>query len=91
MPEPSSEYRFCDRKWKFDFAYPDKMVAIEIEGGVWVAGRHNSAAGFIKDCEKYNTATSLGWRVLRFPSTEIFKAHTIDLIYSSLLLNDRHT
>jgi len=29
-------------------------------------GRHTRSAGFQGDCEKYNEATVLGWRVLRF-------------------------
>jgi len=65
-----SEYRFCKRRWRFDYAIPDKKIAIEIEGGVWISGRHNRASGFLKDMEKYNTATILGWRVLRFTPEE---------------------
>ncbi len=61
------EYRFHPiRKWRFDFAIPDYMIAIEIEGGAHVQGRHNRAAGFIKDMEKYNTAALMGWRIFRF-------------------------
>jgi len=38
-PEPVREYRFHPkRKWRFDFAWPDCQVAVEIEGGVWRAG-----------------------------------------------------
>jgi very-short-patch-repair endonuclease len=61
------EHRFHpERKWRFDFAVPDLRVAIEIEGGTWIAGRHTTGSGFAKDCAKYNAATLLGWRVLRF-------------------------
>lgn len=56
------EHRFhSERKWRFDFAWPDQKVALEIEG--W--GRHQTFDGYRKDCEKYNAATLLGWRVLR--------------------------
>lgn len=30
-----------------------------------LGGRHNQGAGFDKDCEKYNHAAALGWRVIR--------------------------
>jgi len=64
---PEEEYLFCEgRRWRFDFAWTYKKVAVEIEGGVWIQGRHNRGKGFINDCEKYNTATLLGWRVLRY-------------------------
>lgn len=61
------EYRFHPiRRWRFDFADPALMIAVEIEGGTWVGGRHITGSGYAKDCEKYNTATALGWRVFRF-------------------------
>ena len=41
-------------------------IAIEYEGGVFGAGRHIRPIGFIKDCEKYNLALSLGVPVLRY-------------------------
>jgi hypothetical protein len=40
-------------------------VAVEIEGGRWIAGRHNSPQGFANDIEKYNIAALDGWLVLR--------------------------
>ena len=31
---PMSEYRFHEtRRWRFDFAYPEQLLAIEVEGG----------------------------------------------------------
>ena len=66
------EYRFNPlRRWRFDFAIPMHAIAIEVEGGVWTQGRHTRGSGYIKDCEKYNSAVMLGWRVLRYPATEI--------------------
>lgn len=66
LPGPVSEYRFAPpRRWRFDLAWPEFMVALEIEGGVWKYGRHNRGKGYIGDMEKYNNATLLGWRVIR--------------------------
>lgn len=74
LPAPVREYRFHDtRNWRFDFCWPDHMLAVEVEGGVWANGRHNRGSGFIADCEKYNAAAILGWRVLRIPSDWISK------------------
>lgn len=62
------EHKFAPtRKWKFDFAYLPGKVAVEIEG----RGRHQTIAGFRNDAEKYNTAVEMGWRILRFPATDI--------------------
>lgn len=85
LPEPESEYRFHPkRKWRFDFAYSDDMIAIEVEGGVWSRGRHTRGSGFIKDCEKYNAAALLGWTVLRFPGDMINSGEAVKTIEDSL-------
>jgi very-short-patch-repair endonuclease len=66
LPEPVREWRFHPvRRWKFDFAWVDKMVAVECEGGTWSGGRHVRGKGFEGDCWKYSNAAVLGWKVLR--------------------------
>ena len=66
-PLPEYEYRYmATRRWRFDRAWPLSMVAVELEGGVYSNGRHVRPAGFEADCEKYNAAVALGWRVFRF-------------------------
>ena len=67
LPEPSREFKFLPtRRFRFDFAYPDLKIAVEIEGGSWTGGRHTTGSGFRKDCEKYNLAALTGWKVFRF-------------------------
>ena len=66
-PEPTSEYMFAasiGRRWRFDFAWPDALVAVEVDGGQWAprGGRHNTD----RDRDKLNHAAALGWRVMRF-------------------------
>lgn len=59
-----TEYRFSEtRKFRFDFCNPDAMVAIELQGGIWVNGGHSTGAGISSDYEKINHAQSLGWQV----------------------------
>jgi len=72
------EYKFTKhRRWKFDFACPALMIAIEIEGGVWSKGRHTRPTGFIQDMEKYNYAAWMGWKVLRYSTEQINSGHAI--------------
>jgi len=54
------------RKWRFDFAILDKMIAIEYEGIHSDKSRHTTRSGYAGDIEKYNAATKLGWRILRY-------------------------
>lgn len=60
------EYKFSDRKYKFDYCIPEHKWAIEYEGIQSSKSRHTSITGYSKDCEKYNLAQILGWRVLRY-------------------------
>lgn len=85
LPEPVREYRFApDRKWRFDFAWPDEKLAVEVEGGVWSGGRHTRGAGFLKDAEKYNRAALMGWRVLRFDTAQVRDGTAIAAVREAL-------
>jgi hypothetical protein len=62
------EFRFSDtRRWRFDAAFPEKKVALEVDGAIWTQGRHTRGAGYLKDLEKFANAAVLGWRVIRVP------------------------
>lgn len=69
LPEAQREFHFAKaigRQWRFDFAWPEHRIAIEMEGGIFVAGRHNRPISMEKDMEKYNAAVMLGWKLGRF-------------------------
>ena len=68
------------RRWRFDYAIPEHKIAVEVEGGVWTQGRHTRPRGFLGDMDKYNTATALGWRVLRVTPDTLTTGATLDLI-----------
>ena len=69
-PSLEREYRFAPgRRFPFDFAHLESKIAIELNGGVWVGGRHVSGAGFERDCEKRCLAAAGGWRVFELTST----------------------
>lgn len=66
LPVPEAEFKFHPtRKWRFDFAYPTRRIALEVDGGVWSGGRHGRGSGIIKEHEKFNAAASMGWRIFR--------------------------
>lgn len=68
------------RKWRFDYAIPAHKIAIEVEGGVWTGGRHTSPKGFLNDMEKYNTATIMGWRLLRTTPDRLCSNETLQMV-----------
>ena len=68
------------RKWRFDYAIVSLKIAIEVDGAVWVGGRHNRPAGYIADMEKLNTAASMGWLVLRITTDDRFCIKTLKMI-----------
>ena len=73
-PELRREFVFhAERKWRADFAHVESRTLIEIEGGIFIAGggRHNRAAGFIADAEKYLEAFLAGWNVVRLTEAQI--------------------
>lgn len=76
------EYLFHPiRKWRFDYAWTVEKIAVEIEGGTWLAkSRHTSGVGFLNDCEKYDEAMRLGWDVYRVPGDFIKSGRAIETL-----------
>lgn len=84
-PEWVRELRFHSvRRFRFDFAWPDRLFAVELEGGTWNFGRHNRPDGFAKDCVKYNLATMNEWRFLRFDSKMVADRTALTLTLEAL-------
>ncbi|MFQ3675506.1 MAG: hypothetical protein SNJ64_03075 [Endomicrobiia bacterium] len=86
------EYKFLEnRKFRFDYVLfiyylksknetDVKKIAVEIEGGAWIFGRHNRPKTFLKDIEKYNLATQEGFYLLRYTPQSIYEKFFDDLI-----------
>ncbi len=85
LPEPEREYRFMPpRMFRFDFAWPAAMVALEVEGGIYSGGRHTTGPGFTKDCEKYSEAALRGWKVIRVTSEHIERGRMAEWLCRAL-------
>lgn len=85
LPVPTPEHRFdTSRRWRFDRAWVDLKLAVEIEGGTWSKGRHSRGAGMRKDAEKYNAAILQGWRVLRFTGDMVKDGSAIAVVEQAL-------
>lgn len=79
FPTAVREYRFDPiRKWRFDFAWPDQRVAVELDGGIWTKGGHSTGSGIMRDMEKSNAAQLSGWLVLRFSDKHLEDGSAIE-------------
>jgi len=69
---PQAEYRFHPtRKWRLDFAWPSQRVAMEIDGGAFIGGRHMRGTGWLKDAEKRRELAAMGWKLLPVAPREV--------------------
>ncbi len=78
IPAPEKEFLFSDeRAWRFDFAWPSVLLAVEIHGGGWVRGRHHREKGMSEDSRKHTEATLAGWTVASFTSEMVKNGEAI--------------
>lgn len=85
LPLPTPEYRFDpNRKWRIDFAWPDAKLAVEIEGGIWISGRHTRGVGVKGDMEKYNALALAGWCLLRFDGDAVRSGSAVQQVEAAL-------
>lgn len=85
LPLPVREHRFhAVRKWRFDYAWPDSLLALEVDGGIWIRGGHNRGAQMLKTWQKENEAVCAGWRILRCQPVDLAGAETLGVIRRAL-------
>lgn len=88
LPAPVREHRFAaPRRWRFDYAWPERRLALEIEGGTWTGGRHVRGQGYERDCEKYNAAALAGWTVLRVTTAMVRDGRALALLQEAFSTN----
>jgi len=72
---PVREFHFDPvRKWRIDFAWPDRKLAVEIESSV-----HRIKGRFSRDIDKYNALEKSGWTLLRY---------TAKMVTAGIAIND---
>ena len=71
---PVREYCFhLTRKWRIDFAWPDRKLAVEIESSV-----HRIKSRFAGDLDKYNALQKQGWTLLRYTAKMVDSGEAIN-------------
>ena len=67
FPAPLREYAAVPgRRFRWDFAWTDARVLVEINGGTYAHMGHSTGPGIARDYEKSNLAMLAGWRTFVF-------------------------
>jgi hypothetical protein len=66
------EFKFHPtRRWRSDFLIGNDII-LEVEGGLYhPQSGHRSVSGILRDIEKYNELTVLGYRLLRISEKDL--------------------
>ena len=73
------------RKFRFDFYFPEKDLAIEIDGGTQFGmSRHSRGEGYERDCRKLNAAALIGIKVLRYTTAMVKTGEAINDVLAIL-------
>lgn len=92
LPEPVAEFQFHgERKWRFDYAWVQQRVALEVEGGIHTQGAHARPGGILRDMEKYNYAQCMGWIVIRCVPKNLHHKETFGFLKQAMIINSKRT
>ena len=85
LPEPIREYpAIKGRKFRFDFAWLEQRLLVEVNGGTFTRGGHSTGVGIRRDYEKANLAQLAGWRVLSFDGKAVKSGEAVETIRKAL-------
>lgn len=78
-PRPKPEALLIPgRKYRFDFAYLEARLAVEIQGQIWHKGGHTSGYGVSRDADKAGELACIGWRFLPITPEMIADGRALD-------------
>lgn len=79
LPPPVLQYEIVDRNrqtWRVDFAWPDRMLAVEYQGYDW----HSSPDALRRDNQKRAALGEVGWTVLAIVGDDV-RRHPVDMLW----------
>ena len=66
------QYKFCPvRRWAADFSWTERHLVVEVDGGTFIGGRHNTGVGMHNDIVRSNWLQIHGWTLLRGDTTMV--------------------
>jgi len=79
------EHRLPGREFRWDFAFPEARLMVEVQGGIWRAkGAHNTGAAITRDCEKAAYAAMHGWRTFGVTAAQIKSGEAVQWIAAAI-------
>lgn len=89
LPEPLYEIRHIPkRKFRLDIGWPHTKVGIEVQGGLWISGKHARGSGVKKDMEKRNLQLLNGWKVLEVEPKDLCIQETVAMVLTLMERRD---
>jgi very-short-patch-repair endonuclease len=70
LPPPELQYEIVDRNWqtwRVDFAWPDRLVAVEYDGFDW----HSDPEALRCDRQKRAALAEVGWTVISIVADDV--------------------
>ena len=85
FPAPLREYAAVPgRRFRWDFAWTDARVLVEINGGTYARMGHSTGTGIARDYEKSNLAVLAGWRTFVFDRRMVEAGTALDVTAKAL-------
>jgi very-short-patch-repair endonuclease len=79
------EFTLPGRDFRWDFAFPDHKLLVEVHGGIWRAkGAHNTGGAITRDAEKGAYAAGLGWRTFAVTGGQITSGKAFEWINKAM-------
>lgn len=81
MPQFEREFMKGSRNFRFDFCWPERKLAIELQGQAHKPnGWHTNVTGYNRDIEKFGWAAVLGWRLIQITPKMIDRGEVVPLL-----------
>lgn len=72
------------RKFRFDFAWLDARLLVEVNGGTYTKGAHSTGQGIRRDYEKLRLAQDHGWKVYPFDAQAVRSGEAVEQVRKAL-------
>lgn len=76
-PRKDGKRKHVPDRWRFDFAWPDFGLIVEVDGGVFSRGAHGNPADIIRNMAKRNDAAFAGFAVLAYSTQQVKRGQAI--------------